>query len=310
MHPSRLCAVLIWLVTAVSTTPSPAQPDSRTAGDTVHLTKQRLFLSTLRLYGYHYANNLADVQLLPLLHDSPDSTVRHYARRGRRAQLISTGMMASGYGLTLGGLLSPLRHPEANGSLVLGGLGLFFGSTLPQRQRTLRFEQAVRAHNQFVRSQADAYYAPVFNRSPSADRLSLADTVAVQRRGLKNRYTYRGIRVWPTRQLTRLSDRLADQDVKDGFLYSRRVSGIAGLAYSVGAGLLSTSVLVWGIQRANGSSATLNTPLFWGSLATVTFSYGLRAHVGNVQYRTIRLMNERLHDRFNKPVGEEYFSKP
>ena len=134
--------------------------------------------------------------------------------------------------------------------------------------------------------------------------------MAVQRRGLLNRYTYRGIRLTPTRQLTRLSDRLSDQDVKDGFLYSRRVGSIAGLFGGLGSGVLSTSLLVWGVRRANGASATLNTPFFWGSLAAVTFSYGLRIHLGGVQYRTVQVMNGRLRDRFSRPIGDEHFSKP
>ncbi len=297
--------MLIW-----SATPTLAQPDSLTAGDTVHLTKRRLFLSTLRQYSYHHATNLADVQLLPLLRNSPDSTVQRYTRRGRRAQIIGTSLFVSGYGLMLGGLVSPLVRPEVRASMMFGGLGLFYGSLIPMRQRTHRFEQALRMHNQLVRSRADAYYTPVFDLSPNADRLSLADTVTVERRGLKTRYTYRGIRLGPTRQLTRLADQLNDQDVKDGFLYTRRVGGIAGLVGGFGSSFLSTSLLVWGVRRANGASATLNTPVFWSSLAAVTFNYGLRIHVGGVQHRTVRLLNERLRNRFGKPVGDEPISKP
>ncbi|GAB3556438.1 hypothetical protein [Spirosoma fluminis] len=162
-----------------------------------------------------------------------------------------------------------------------------------------------------MRSQASTTFdAPYFSAPNEAAVLSRADTVAISRHGFSNHYIYRGIRVYPAWQLTQLADRLHDNDVKDGFQYARQVSSIAGLIGSFGASCLTSSLLVYGIRRTNGNSATLNTPLFWGSLAALTFTYGIRLHVGRVQLRTIELVNKRIRDRYSPAATGEHFVQP
>lgn len=287
-----------------------AQMDSLTLADTIHLTKQQAFLSFRRSYDYHYASGLSDMQLRPLLRQSTNPTTRKYVRRGQQAQHVNVGMNAAGYGLFMGGLFTPLNRPETNLSMMLSGVGLFYGSLIVTGQRARQYEKAVRSHNQFLRGQSADYYAPLFDRGFQVRPLSLADTISVVRRGLSNRYTYRGIQLHPGGQLTKLADRLGNQDVKDGLQYNRRVEYIAGLVNTLSISFLLPRIMLFGIQRANGRSATLNSPLVWGSLAGLTFGHGLRIHANRVQLQTVQLLNDRIRNQPPPTILTEFERSP
>lgn len=300
-------ATLPFIILAVVGIQALAQSDSLTAADTIHLTKRAGFLTTQRSYGYHFASNLSDRQLLPVLHRSGDSTVRHYLTRGQRAHYTNIGLVASGYGLMVTGLFLPLRHPETNLTLMGAGVAMFYGSFIPLGSRSRQLEQAVQAHNQLIRSR-EGYFTPLSVLATEQNRLSIADTLSIRAGGLKRQYEYRGLRITPANQLGRLADRLNDTDVNDGFQYTRRVKNIGQLFTSFGTAFLLPRLLVYGVQRANGRSSTLGSPILWTSLAAISIGYSIRLHGNNVQHRTVKLLNERLRSRYDPTVvGEQFY---
>lgn len=308
-HSSRTWFILGLCLLAASS-PLLAQPDSLTAADTIHLSKRRYFLSTLREYSYHYANHLADTQVLPLLQLSPNPSVRRLVKSGRLVRGIGVGMTAVGFPVMVAGLLTPRQRVETGSTLLLTGLGLFYGASIPFVQSRRQFQRAVTVQNQFLRRRADDYYAPVVLPFAQLAEPTLTDTVAIKKRGLGHQYTYRNVRLAPARQLQRLTDRLNDTDVKQGMQYTRRVGAIGGFVGGIGSTFLTTSLLFYGIQRANGNSTQLGTPLFWGSVAAITVNYGLRIHAGRVQFRTVQALNERLRSQYGAPGRSEHFPNP
>ena len=288
----------------------PSQPDSLSVSDTIHLRKRWVLFSRVREYSYHYASNLTDLQLMPMLRQSADSTVRRYAGRGQKAQFVHTGMYATGYALMAAGLFTPVRRPETNLSMMTGGLGLFYGSLIPMGKRAKQLERAVQTHNRRLRIQPDDYFVPVVNASMRQASLSLADTVALLRRGLANRYRYRGVWVEPAQQLTRLSDQLNDRDVRNGFQYTRRVNSIAGLFTGLGLSYLVPRLLIYGLSQANGRPALLGSPVLWTATAVTTIGAGMGYHARQVQQQTTRLLNERLRDQDNPARAAEHFQNP
>src|SRR5919202_4147039 len=264
------CSTLFSLLGLTISSACIAQSDSLTPGDTIHLTARRSFLSTFREYSYHYASHLSDAQLDPLLRDSPDPTVQRFVQRGRLANAVKIALHAAGASLTIAGFLTPRYPLERSSTLLLSGVGFFYAGFIPHGQMRRHYQQAVTAHNTFLRNRTDEFFTPYFSLPTEAPLLSLADTVSISRQGFSRRYTYRQIQVFPAWQLTRLADRLNDKDVKNGFQYSRRISSIGGFIGSFGASYLTTSLLAYGTRRGNGNSASLNTPLFWGSVAAIT----------------------------------------
>ncbi|MFD2569309.1 hypothetical protein ACFSUS_01610 [Spirosoma soli] len=286
------------------------QDDSLQTDDTIHLTIRRYFLSTIRQYNYHYASYLSDAQLIPLLRRTPDPSVRQIVRRGEWKRGIATTMSFVGATLAFSGLLMPAYRLETRGGLLLSGVGLFYGSLIPAGRAKQQFQQAVAQRNLVIRNHTGDYYAPITGLSSQPLTLSLSDTVSIIRRGFTSYYSYRQIRVQPAWQLVKLADRLNNKDVKDGLRYSRHVGAIAGFIGSFGAGYMTTSLLFYGTRRANGGSATLNTPLFWGSLAALSVNVGLRMHISRVQQRTVQLLNERLRDQYGPSATNEHFLRP
>lgn len=290
-----------------------AQADSLTMADTIHLVKRPVFLTTLRFYHYHYASGLSDKQIVPLLRRSADSTVLGHLRRGHRAQVANVAVQATSYGLILTGLFSPvnsLAQIRTNQSMILGATALLYGSLIPAGYRARQHEQAVLAHNRMLRSRFGQYYVLLYDVSAQVNRLSVNDTIATSRRGLAERYWYRGIRVVPVQQLRPLADQLNDSDVKDGFQYARRVGGIGSLFASLGIAYLAPRLLIYGVQRANGRATTLQSPITWTALAAVGIGYSIRIHAGGVQRRSVRLLNERLRSRYDPTVVGEQFYVP
>ncbi|WP_460984500.1 hypothetical protein [Spirosoma fluminis] len=112
-------------------TPPPAQYDSLTLTDTIHLIPRRHLLSVLREYSFHYANHLSDAQLAPLLRTTPDSTVQPFVRRGRLAKANQIGLHAAGTSMTAAGFLIPRYLLERSGALLLSGLGFVYASVIP-----------------------------------------------------------------------------------------------------------------------------------------------------------------------------------
>lgn len=285
-----------------------AQSDSLTLSDTIHNRTARNLLATSRQYRYHYASALAGGQLLPLLQRSADSTVRHFVRRNRLLRGFGIGMSAVGLGLQVAGLTTPRQRGDRSTTFILTGISLFYGSLAPIGQADRAIERAVQAHNGALRRRTDArtdeYYVPLFGETV----LSLADTVAVVRRGLGRRYVYRGVSVAPAGQLLPLSERLADRDVNMGFTYTRRVGRIGGFFIGYGASYLATTLLLYGVLRSNGYQARLtNSPVFWSAVGAVALGYAIRFHAGRVQLGAVQLLNERLRSRLTQP---EPFANP
>ena len=310
---STLCCFLLLLIFfggLVNAQSITRQLDSLPMADTVHLNKRRVFLTMIRQYDYRYASNLADMQLMPLLRRSADSTVQRYVGRGRSANLVFAGMYASGFALMTSGLVAPIRQTETRLSVMLGGLGLFYAALIPLGGRSNQLEQAVSAHNRQIRSQADLYFSPVVGMSPPETGLSPSDSVTVIRRGLSNRYMYRGVWVDPARQLKRLANRLDDPDVRNGFEYNRRVSTVAGLFTSLGAGYLVPQLLIYGVLKSSGRSATLSSPIFWTATAATVIGAGISFQARRVQLQTVNLLNDRLRDQYNPARYGEHFQNP
>jgi len=312
MNSTRFCFLLLFVFLGSQTLAQrmPLWSDSLSMADTVHLNKRRVFLTMVRQYNYRYASNLTDMQLMPMLRRSADSTVQRYVGQGRSANLVFTSLFTSGYALMTGGLLMPVRKPETNLSMMLVGMGLFYGALIPLGTRSKRLEQAVRAHNRKLRSRADDYFAPLVGGPLHEAGLSLADTVVILRRGLANRYAYRGVWVDPARQLRPLAARLNNPDVRDGLQYTRRVTGVGGLIGSLGIGYLVPRLLFHGILRANGRSSTLGSPVFWTAAAATFIGAGINFQARRVQLQTVDLLNERLRDQYNPARYGEHFQNP
>lgn len=310
----RFFLLLIFVGSQAIAQQMPVQPDPLSPvfseTDTIHLRKRRVFLTMVRQYDYRYAGNLTDRQLIPLLRQSPDSTVRVCLERGRGATTLFTSMYISGYALMVAAVFAPIRQPAATGSMALGGLGLFSGALIPLGARSKWLERAVEAHNRQLSSRADSGFLPPVSTPGREAGLSQADTVAVIRRGLSKRYTYRGIWVNPAWQLGRLAGRLNDADVRDGFQYNRRVTGVALLFTGLSAGYLVPQLLIYGILRTNGRSATLGSPVFWTATTAMAIGFGIGFHARRVQFQTVQILNERLHGQYNTTRYGEHFQNP
>lgn len=289
-----LCCFLLML----SSLSASAQTDSSAVGDTIGVYSQRGVLQTTRSYSYHGASQLANSQLHPVLRRSPDSVARKLFRQSRRQGWLSTGLLVGSVGLLLGS--TERRGPQArpNESLILAGYGTLFGSFIPNSTSKRRLSQAIVSHNAYLRIRPDDYVPPIVYAPNQPWVLSLADTVALRRTGPTRDYVYRGISVYPTGQLGRITASLNDRDVNEGVRYVKTINQISGLVGGIGRGLLTSYATTLLLTRLYRPNAPVGNQLLTTSLLCIGANLVLNRHADGAQRRWVARYNDLLKQQF------------
>ncbi len=278
-----------------------AQSDSLTISDTIGVHRQRGLLQSTYQYSYYGATQLADIQLNPLLKHAPDSLTRHLFRQGRRLDAVSTGLAVVSFGLIAGSLSTPGRQSRVNGGLFLAGYAVLFGRFIPASMSDRRIAEAVQTRNTVLRTQLDAYVPPVVYTASQQWPLSLADTISGRRVRLSYQYTYRGIRIYPSQQTSRLTMSLNDYEVNQGLRYVRTMSSISGLVGGVGRSLLVsylTGLLLNRNRRYRSSGSTVSDEFLTIGLVGMGTSFALNRYINQAQRHWVMRYNERIRQQF------------
>lgn len=266
--------------------------------DTVGLAQKRTLFAP-DLYAYHAATQLSAGQVMPVLLQSPDSTVLRLARRARRRYWLPAPLFIGGYGLFIGGLRAGQAGNDAlAGGLALGSLtvlvdGIVVGLTAPRAMR-----RAVTRYNQTVRYAGDAYTDPLTNLRGDAFELTEADTIAVKPALLGNRYTYRQLVVVPDIHLARAMRSVNEPYISEGIRQNQVIRGISGVVGGASTGYL----VVWGMTRLLAAAAgyrvrSRTNPLLYASLGGVAATFVL----GGAANRTTRRLTSRYNELLRTP---------
>ena len=296
-----LCLLRCFVLVSLIAPGAFAQSDSLTGMDTIGIHRQPGLLQSTYQYRYYGADQLTGRQLSPLLKQAPDSLTRRRFWQSRRLNAVSTGLSVVGLGLIVGSISASGRSSRVNGGLLLAGDAVLFGQIIPGAISNRRIVQAVQARNSAARSQPDQYVPPLVYTGSQPWLLSLADTISEHRVRLSYQYTYRGIRVYPSQQTSRLTMSLHDNEVNQGLRYVRTMNTISGLAGGIGRSLLIgylTGLLLNHNRRYRNSGSALGNEFLTIGLVGVGASFVLNRHINQVQRHWVMRYNERIRQQF------------
>ncbi len=274
--------------------PLLAQSDSLSAGDTISINRQRIFISVLRTYRYHLASSLRSNQLSPLLKSSDNEEVNRYYRRYRQQERLAFTLMGTGYAVMVSGLIISFKHPVASVPVMVGGLGLFFSAPAFRAERNM--ERAVQQYNAVLRTNSGDYYRPMFDLRSQSDRLTLADTVSIRGSFLYPKFIYREVRVDPAANLKTAFNYLNSGRVNSNMRYIRTARGVAGFVTSLAVNTLTFYTLYYAAQRSRGPYL-FNRGIIYPALGTLGLGIVAIWHVNRQQVGTMREYNAKLKEK-------------
>lgn len=274
------------------------RPAALTPFDTIGLAQKRTLFSP-DLYAFHAATQLSALQVIPILLQSPDSTVQRLARRARRRHWLPAALIGGGYGLLAGGLRAGrVGNDPLAGGLILGSLATLTGSFVVSLSAPTAMRRAVGRYNQTVRYAGDAYTDPLANLRGNAFDLTEADTIAIKPASLGNQYVYRSLLLVPDVHLVQAMRSVNEPYISEGIRQNKVVRAIGGVV-----GSASTAyILVYGMTRLLVAAAGYRVQGRTSSLLYASFG-GVAATfvLGGVANRTTRRITTRYNELLRTP---------